>query len=319
MNWNGQRATLDHLITRRLDPAAAKTLQRDFDAKRRSRINSALCVRPLFVPLSFEMTAAAQTSPYRQTTPSLNYDVIITGIKADTQTRSIVVRRTEVEKPLCYVGEAVSLYLRADDIAGVSATNGGGQTGTFYLPQPIVLAKGQRLTVEMFKTDVTADPEEANIAFIGVRVLNREYANELLDSDEKARIDQLIAYREAPTTVFLKVPVTFDSALAGSEDANIYTPAVEEPLLVLGMRTTLRQSTISIGVEGEPKWTTSQTPIWAVAGEDEMVHENYQGFSKPIFLHSNAQIEIERIVNSIDGTAIDEETGNTITFICSTV
>lgn len=319
MNWNGQRATLDHLINRRLDPATAKRLQSDFDAKRRARINSALCTRPLFIPLEFQMTAAAQTSPYRSVTPSLNYDVIITGIKSDTQTRSIVVRRTEVEKPLCYVGEATSLYLRADDLAGLSATNGGGQTGAFYLPQPIVLAAGQRLTIEMFKTDVTADPEEANITLIGVRVLNRNYAAELLDPNEKAKIDTLIQYREAPTTIFLKVPVSFDSALAGGQDLNIYTPAVEEPLLVLGMRTTLRQSTISLGVEGEPKWTTSLTPIWGVAGEDEMVHENYQWFSKPIYLKSNGQIEIERIVNSIDGTAIDEQTGNTITFICSTV
>lgn len=319
MNWNGQRATLDHLITKLLDPASAQKQQKEFDAKRRSRINAALCTRPIFIPLTFNMTAAAQTSPYRDTTPALAYDVIITGIKADTQTRPIVIRRTEVEKPICYVGEAVSLYLRADDIAGTSATNGGGQTGAFYLPQPIVIKAGQRLTVEMFKTDVTGSAEEANITLIGVRTLNRQYANELLDPSEKAKIDRLIAYREAPTTIFLKVPVSFDTNAAGGEDANIYTPAVEEPLLVLGVRTTLRQSLIALGVEGEPKWTTALTPVWGVAGEDELVHENYQWFSKPIYLRSNAQIEIERVVNSIDGTLIDEQTGNTITFICSTV
>src|SRR5688572_23155366 len=100
MNWNGQRQTLDHLISLLQFPEKGQSLQTDFNAKRRARVQAALTTRPLFIPLQYEMTAAAQVSPYRQTTPPLSYPLVITGIKADTQTRAIVVRRTEDEKPL---------------------------------------------------------------------------------------------------------------------------------------------------------------------------------------------------------------------------
>ncbi len=319
MNWNGQRQTLDHLISLLQDPQKTRALQADFDSKRRSRIQSALNTRPLFIPLSFEMNAAGQVSPYRDTTQSLSYPVVITGIKADSQTREIVLRRTEDEKPIVYVGEELNLHLRLDEIAGQGATNGGGQLGVFYLPQPIILPAGNRLSVEMYKTDTTADPEEANIVLVGVRVLNKEYGSLLLDPAEREFIDSIIRMRPVPRTVFLKQAVSFDSASAGGEARNLYTPEVEEPLLIRGIRTTLRQSLITIRVQGEPDWTLEPTPIWGVAAEDELVHDNYQWFSKPVYLHSNNSIEVPRIVNSIDGTSVDAQTGNSITWICETV
>lgn len=319
MNWNGQRQTLEHLISLLLDPDRSASIQRDFNAKRRARVESALNARPLFIPLLFSMNAAGQISPYRDTTPSLSYPVIITGIKSDSK-RKIVIRRTEDEKPITYIGEETNLFLTADEIAGQTVDAGGGQQGTFYFPEPIILPAGNRLTIEMYKDDTTPDPENANITLIGIRVFNREYASLLLDAAERNRIDSILQMREVPRVVFLKVRVNFDSALAGGEARNIYTPQVEEPLLVRGIRTTLRHSLISLKVQGEPTWTVSPTPIWAVAGEDDLGHENYQWFSKPVFLHSKNQIEIERIVNAISGSSpLDPQNDNTITFICQTV
>ena len=319
MNWNGQRETLDHLIRRRLNPGRADSLQADFDAKRRSRIESALTTRPFFVPLSFEMNAGGQVSPYRDTTPQLAYDFIITGIKTDTQTRDIVIRRTEDDKPVVYVGDQLNLFLRLDEIAGLTATSGGGQLGTFYLPQPILLPRGARMTVEMYKTDTTAAAEVANIVLIGIRVFNQDYANLLMKDGERQRIDFLIKARECPRVVFLKQAVSFDSAVVGGEARNLVTPEVDEPLLVRGMRTTLRQSAIELRVEGEPLWTSSAVPIWGIAAEDELVHDNYQWFSKPVFLRARSSIVIDRITNGYDGTNIDDQTGNSITWICETV
>jgi len=74
-----------------------------------------------------------------------------------------------------------------------------------------------------------------------------------------------------------------------------------------------------LGIQGEPTWTAEPTPIWAVAAEDELVSENYHWFSKPVFLHSKNTIEISKITNSIDGSLIDAQTGNSITWICETV
>lgn len=319
MNWNGQRQTLDHLISLLQFPERKQSLQTDFNAKRRARVTAALTTRPLFIPLQYTMTAAAQVSPYRSTTPSLSYPAIITGIKADTQTRSIVIRRTEDEKPIVYVGEELNLFLRLDEVAGQGATNGGGQLGVFYFPEPIILPAGNRLTIEMYKTDVTADVEVANIVLVGMRVLNPAYAAELLDPAEKQFIESTLQMREIPRTIFLKQAITFDSAVAGGLATDLYTPEVEEPLLLRGIRTTLRQSTISLRVQGEPDWTIGQVPIWGLAAEDELVHDNYQWFSKPVFLHSKNQIEISRVVNSIDGSLIDAQEGNSITWIAQTV
>lgn len=319
MNWNGQRETLDHLIRLLSDPGKAATYQTEFDAKRRARVRSALTTRPHFQLLTFEMAAAGQTSPYRDTTQALSYPVVITGFKADTQTREVVIRRTEDEKPIVYVGEETNLFLRLDEIAGQSATLGGGQLGVFYLPQPIILPAGNRLTIEMFKTDTTADPEEANIVLVGLRVMNPAYGELLLDPAERQMVESLIRLREVPRTVFLKQVVDFDAAGAGGEARNLFAPQVEEPLLVRGLRTTLRQSMISLRIQGEPAWTLEPTPIWGIAAEDELIHDNYQWFSKPVFLHSRSQIEIERVINSIDGINIDPQTGNTVTWICETV
>lgn len=319
MNWNGQRDCLEHLIAKRIDGEKATKLQSDFNAGRWKRIQSALNTRPVFIPLEFEMNAVGQISPYRDTTPSLAYDVIITGIKADSSTRDIVIRRTEDDKPIVYVGDELNLFLRIDEIAGQGTTSGGGQTGVFYLPKPIILPAGNRLTIEMYKTDTTGDPEEANIVLVGIRVFNRAYGELLLDSQERTTIDFLIRSREIPRVVFLKHSVEFDSAIAGGLSNNIYTPQVEEPLLIRGVRTTLRHSLITMRIEGEPNWTVEPTPIWGIAAEDDLGHDNYQWFSKPIFLHSKTSIEIERVVNSIDGNLIDAQTGNSITWICETV
>lgn len=320
MNWNGQRESLDHLIKTRIEPDKARDLKADFAAKRRAYVMSSLCTRPFFIPLEFQMNLAGQVAPYRATTPQLSFDFIITGIKADTQTRDIVVRRTEDEKPLAYVGEDLNLFLRLDEIAGQGATNGGGQLGVFYLPEPIPLIRGGRLTMEMFKTDTTAGAEEANVVLIGLRVFEKPYGELLLSDSERQSIDFIINARESRRTVFLKQAVSFDSAVAGGEARDLSTPEVEEPLLVVGMRTTLRQSLIEgLRIEGEPNWTINRVPCWGIAAEDELVNENYQWFSKPVYLRSRGSILIDRIINSIDGSLIDAQTGNSITWICKTV
>lgn len=319
MNWNGQRETVDHLIRSLIEPKKAQSYQAEFNAKRRSRVMSSLHTRPFLVPLTFNMLAAGQVAPYRAVTPPQAFDFIITGIKSDVR-RDIIIRRTSDDKPLVYTGDEQNLYLRTDDISGFSVDSGFGQLGAFYQPQPIFLQRGQRITVEMFKTDATGGTEEGNIVLIGVRVMRKEYGELLMAEGEREAIDFILENRVTPRDVFLKTFVNFDSAVAGGIAANIATPQVPEPLLIKGMRTTLRQSLIEgLRLEGEPNWMPSATPIWAVAAEDELGHDNYQWFTKPIYLRANGSIEIERITNSIDGALIDAQNDNTITWICETV
>lgn len=319
MNWNGQREYLENLIRNRYDASTLVANQKDLYTKRWAKIRAGLMTRPVYMPLQFDMTAAAQTSPYRDTTEPQSHDVIIYGIKADVATRSIIVRRTEDDKPMVYVGDELNLHLRADELAGQGSTLGGGQLGPFYLTAPLLIKAGSRITVEMFKTDVTAGTEQANIVLIGCRVFEKRFGEMVLDSAERDQIEFLLRAREIPQIKFLKQAVSFDSAIAGGVDRNLFTPQTDEPLLIRGVRSSLRQSTIVMRIQGEPNWTTRPTPCWGIAAEDDLVHENYQWFAKPIYLHSRTSIEIETITNSIDGTNIDTQTGNTITWLCETV
>lgn len=319
MNWNGQRRFLDAAIKKRLDPANAAVIQSELNTYRRNRINDALTVRPVYLPLVFNMDAAGRTSPYRDVTPSLDYDVIITGIQSDVQARGIILKQTESDISLLRTGDELNLNLRVDDISGISVAVGGGQSGPFYLPSPLIIPKRTRVSVEMFKPDTTANPEVAHVVLIAVRVFSREYADYALAGGEIDRINNYIAAREVPTVRLLKQSVNFDAAGVGGQAVNLYTPRVEEPLLLRGVRTTLEQSSIEFGISGEPSFTVEPTPIWAVAAEPDTGHENYHWFSKPIFLKSGQTIETRRVVNGIDGSTFDAQTGNTITWICETV
>lgn len=319
MDFNGQKRWLDHAIDNRFDPATAAQTQKELNAYRRKRVLDALKTRPMLLPLEFNMNAAGQVSPYRDTTPRLDYDVLVTGVKSDNQTRDIIISNTATGSSLTRIGDESSLYLRADEIAGQIPGN-GGQTGICYLTTPLLIQAGNRVTVEMFKTDTTADAEDANIVLIGVRVYPRMFGSAVADGDREL-IDQAIRLREIPQPRFAKVTFDFDSAVQGGEARNINTPTFEEPILVRGVRTSLRYSLIEIGVRGEPTWTHEATPCWAIAGEDEGGHENYIWFSKPVYLAPHASIEIRRVVNGMytDAALIDSETGNTMTFICETI
>lgn len=319
MNWNGQRPWVDHFIATRSDAAGAPAAQAALNERRRRRLFEAALTRPIYLPLTFALPATGQVSPIRDTTTSLGHDVLIVGARSDTQTRDIVVRATESDRSLVRIGDETSLYLRCDEFAGQLPGN-GGQTGIQYWPVPILLRQGQRITIEMFKTDTTADAEEANIVLVGIRAYGKEYANALLDAGEMAAVDHFLNAREFPAVTHLKVAWNFSTALAGGEARNILTPRVEEPLLVRGVRTSLRNSLIEIGLASEPSWTVEETPYWAIAGEDELIADNWLWFPKPIYLRRNAQIELRRIVNSIDtGTPLDAQNGNTMTFYCETV
>ena len=320
MNWNGSRELVDFLVAKKSDPSNGNGLQSAFNKKRLARINNALNVRPVYIPLQFNMNAAGQTNPYRAVTSPLGYDVVITGFKTDTPTRDIVLRRTESEKPLVYVGDDINLNLRTDEIAGVATTIGGGQLGVFYWPSPIDLKRNQRITVEMFKTDTTASAEVGNVVLVGFRVYPKSFGLELLDLNERKKIDEILLTTEIPTVRFLKQRIDFDSAVVGGVAQNLYTPQVNEPLLIRGIRTTLRQSTIELGITDEARWTIGEVPIWAVAAEDDLTHDNYLWFSKPVYLPSSRSVEIARVVNgNIDQSNIDAQTDNTIIWICETV
>lgn len=321
MTRNGQGKFLDHSIRLRSEPERAAELQASMNADRRRRIADALNTRPVFLLLDFTLPAAGQVPPIRDTTETFNYDIILSASKSDIQDRNVNIEVGETGQRLISIGNESNLYMRSDEFSGQVPGN-GGQTGPFWWPTPLILPSGHRVTGEMYKTDTTAGADEGNIVLIGSRVYPRGLSEALLDPKERDLIERYIAIREVPRWRHLKVAVDFDSAVQGGEDRNIYTPPQEEPMLIHGMRTSLRYSNIELGLQGEATWTVEPTPIWGIAAEDELIHDNFHWFAKPVFLHSNTSVEIRRVVNGLyghDSSLIDAQTGNTITFICTTV
>lgn len=322
MDFNGQKRIVDYYKKVLSDPASRPAERAKLAEVRRRRIYDSLLTRPVYIPLQFTLNAAGQLTPYRASTPQLGYDVVITGIKTDCWPgagRDITFSLSDGSQNIARTGNDDTISLRTDDIAGCTVDAGGGQVGVFYWPQPFPLPSDSRITVEMMKTDTTGADEVVNFVLIGYRVLSGAYAANAISDTTRAQIDQLITFRETPQMRVLKIPVNFAAATVGEVAVDLESPRVEEPLLIRGMRTTLRQSTIELGIEGEANWMPSQTPIWAVADENDQGNGNYIWFSDPIFLNPDGALAIRRAINgNIDQLNVDPTT-NQIAVICETV
>lgn len=332
MNRNGHGALVDYWIKVLSEPATREMERQSLAARRRQQVLASLLTRPFYLPLEFTLAAAGTPIPYTQLTAQLGYDVVITGVRTDAWVaedpgvfpaagRQMVLQFTNnnESQTITRTGGDTTLYLRTDDIAGSTVDSGGGQIGVFQLPQPFYLEAGNRIQVDMFKPDNTGADVVTNVVFVGYRVLSKSVAEGVLTPRELALIDQYISLRETQEMRFLKLGVEFAAAAVGEQIENLTTTKLQEPVILRGIRTTLRQSTIQIGIDGEAAWMPSQTPIWAVMAENDLENDAYLWFEKGVYLPSQTILNIPLIINGgIDGTNIDPTNGE-ITFIYQTV
>ncbi len=325
MNKNGSGPTTDFLDKYLSEPDASvqAALRDTFNAWRRKRVYDSLLTRPVVLPLNFTLPLAGQVSPIRDTTPSLGYDVVITGARTNCwpgNGRDINFMLTDGTGNFVRNNNISDLFLRTDDLAGCTVDAGGGQIGVFPWPQPYLLKKDYRLVMEMFKTDVTAADEIVTVALIGHKVIPQAFVNVTITPDEREKIDRALALRLTPETKTMKIQLDFPLAAVGSQVANIDSPRVEEPILLRGMRTSMRNSTVEIAIEGEATWMSEQVPIWSLAAENDLGTDNYIWFHKPLYLPSDKVVSIRRAINgNIDQSNIDPAAGNEITIIYDTV
>lgn len=322
MNFNGQHRIYSFLETLLSDPAAAPAERLKLAELRRLRARNAALIQPVYLPLNFDMTAAASNLPYRATTNQLNYDVIIVGAKTNCWPgfgRQINFSLSDGQENFVRTGNDPTLYLTTDDIAGSSVDASGNPNGYFYWTQPFLLLQGQTMLMEMMKTDVTAAAETANVTLLAYRVFPKEQAAITIDGAEAARIDQLIRTRQAPVPKVMKVSVEYPSASVGSLAQNIFTTRLDEPVIIRGIRTNMSQSTIALGFEGGANWMPAQTPIWAVAAENQSQVENYIWYERGLYMPSDTSIVINMINGNIDQANFDPATGNWISFMYDTI
>jgi hypothetical protein len=305
---------LEHAINILRNPTNADKMQEDFNKGRFARVEKSIATRPVYIPFEFALDAVGRIAPYQDTTQPVGHDVIVTGIISDNSDRQIKLTESFRDIPYLLVGEKRSLQLNLSDIAGGTVTAVKGQKGIFTLPAPIIIRAQNRLSIDVYKTETTDDPETVNFVLTGYRVSE----NYQIKDAERKLVNESIAKRDLPRIVILKQEINFDSALAGGKARNVYFPTSDEPLLVRGCRTSLNHSLIRLGIEGEPEWTTKECPIWAIA-QDELNNESsYLWFQRPVFLPARTVIEMS-LENSINGVHIDPQNNNIISWICETV
>lgn len=332
MNRNGHGALVDYWIKVLSEPETRPAERMSLAMRRKQQVFGSLLTRPFYLPLQFDLAAAGTPIPYTQLTAQLGYDVVLTGVRTDAWVaedpgvfpaagRQVVLQFTNNNESQTIVrtGGDTTLYLRTDDFAGSTVDSGGGQLGVFQLPNPIFLEAGNRIQVDMFKPDDTGAAEVVNLVFVGYRVLPKAAAESVITPKEMALIDNYINNRETQEMRFLKLGVEFNSAAVGQQIENLSTTKLQEPVILRGIRSTLRQSTLQLGIDGEAAWMPSQTPIWAVTAENDLETDAYLWFEKGVYLPSQTILNIPLIINgNIDGLNIDPTNGE-ITFIYQTV
>lgn len=316
MDFNGNREYLDHLINAYREPQTFPKRRAELNARRRVRVEKSLASRPCYIPLTFTLPAAGQFAPVLRKTPELTYDTIIIGAVADNASREVLFRRAENEHPHVFVGEKTNLYLSLAELSGQAVQSDGGTKTIFYFTTPFQLPAGRQFSVSMFKTDTTADPETVNLTLIALRPFRAGFGNDILTATQSELVNRFITLRQTPEMRFLKQQITFN---ANGVAENVEFPRPTEPLLIRGVRTNLAYSTIEAGVEGEPKWTTGPTPIWALAAQENAPLANYNWFERNVFLPADGQLATS-FKNTVDGVLTDNiGTSYTLTWACETM
>lgn len=312
MNFNSNSKHLEMGVSRLLNKVSDEK-QKDYDNARLKAVEKAAQTSPVFIPLSFNLLAAGQVSPFEAITPALSYDVLIVGFICDNTSREIVFRETTKDILYNYVGDNKNLKLTVSDVSGGNNLASKGQKTPFYLPIPFLIRKQDRISLDVYKQDITANDETLDIVLIGYRAAR----NPSLSQEDSANVKEFIRTRKEPKTVFLKQSVNFDTAAVGGK-AEFSMPQVSEPLLIRGFRSTLQASEIKIKIEGQQDWTVSAIPIFGLCAGDENENDNYFWLQRPVFLPSNQVIDVD-LTNSYNGSTLDAQNGNTITAIAQTV
>lgn len=291
-----QNSAFNHLVSILQYPESAAAKQAEYDRTRLHAVELALRQRPHFLPVKHTLPSTAQNMPIAAYTDELNHDVIITGAVTDGEDRNIKFYRDREAKPFIRYGDAENAKLSLDAIAGHSVAT-AGVAGVQRFPAPFILPRRDVLTVEMYQETSPGTQEIVYTVFTGFRVYTPNHAEAQMPEEVKRRVQASIKERAAPEMRFAVCPVAFD----GTGNATTETPRTEEPLLVLGFRSTFTDALINFGFDGELSFAKDKFPIWALTNESNNARNNFNMLLSPIFLPPNEQL-LFALKSTIDGS-----------------
>jgi hypothetical protein len=289
-----QNSAFNHLVSVLQYPASAAAKQAEYDRLRLHAVESAARQRPHFLPVKHTLPSVAQNLPIPAYTDELNHDVIITGAITDGEDRNIKFYRDREAKPLIRYGDQSNPKLSIDAIAGHSVAS-AGVSGVQRFPAPFILQRKEIMTVEMYQESSPGQEEIVYTVFNGYRIYTPQHAEAQLPDDVLRRVKSGIKERAVPESRYAVCPVNFDS----TGQAVSETPKTEEPLLILGFRSTFTDALVNFGFDGELSFSKSAFPIWALANEATNNRNNFNMLMTPVFLAPNEQL-LFSLKNTID-------------------
>lgn len=295
-----RKEAFDHLVTVMQSPELSKVTQDEYNKKRFERVERALRTRPAFLPVSITLPTTAQSLPSNNQTREVEYDVIITGAITDGENKRInVSKNLETTRPIVKTGVEGNAKISLDAIAGKSK-EASGITGIQAI-NPFVLKEDDSLVLEIFQDVETDEEETVNTVFTGSRVYDKNHSDAQLSKKARAAVTESINRNLTPQQRYAVVPIKFEDGKAIAE-----TPKSEEPLLIVGFRTTVKNALINLGFSNDTKFSRDFFPIWALANEEGNYTKNYNELMSEIFLEPQQQLFFS-LIDTIDGKIYAED------------
>lgn len=292
-------SAFEHLLDKLNNPSDALKKQGLYNQQRFETVLSGLRVRPAFLPVQIQMPAAVQSLPQSGQTNDLTYDVIITGAISDGEEKKINFGfNDENTKPFVSTGETAT-QISLEAIAGKSLESAGHNGIQTF--EPFLLRAGDTLNVDIYKPVATAGIETVTICFVGYRVYSEFLVQENFSQQSRENVQKEISKRVNRQQRFDTVKVTF-----ADNRATAQTTKVNEPRLIWGFRTTVKNALITLGFDNNEAFSKDYFPIWALAAESGNNTDNYRYLKRPIFLAANQQLYF-MLKDSINGSTLAED------------
>lgn len=286
--------SFEHLVNKLNNPALAKQNQMAFNQKRFENVLDALRVRPAFLPVQIELPNTVQTLAKSGETNDLQYDVIVTGAITDGEEKKVSFGfSSENTKPFVSTNES-GTQISLEAIARKSLESAG--SNGIQLFAPFLLESGDTLKVDIYKPVATAGIEICSICFVGYRVFSDNFVFENFNQRKQELVKTEIEKRRTPQQRFDVCKVAF-----ANNRATAFTTKVNEPRLIHGFRTNVKNAMITLGYDNNEAFAKDYFPIWALAAESGNNTDNYRFLKRPIFLNANEQLYF-LLKDTINGT-----------------
>ena len=158
-----------------------------------------------------------------------------------------------------------------------------GFEGVLHFPEPFLLNASQSITLQIYND--TDQASQVNTVFVGNRVYKPSNFEAQMSAETRADVLDNIKQRPTRKSRYMVLPVEFDT----NGNCLIETPKADEPLMILGFRSTFTNALVNFG-SGTDFFCKKHFPIWALASEPDNTNRLFNLLNSPLFLPRRQQL-----------------------------